>query len=131
MAILRKRKKQPPKCKQRNCRHCPLLSKSGEVKSYSKKRIYRSLVNVTCNSSNLIYLIEWTICGIQYVGQTKNKILIRMNQHYSSIKNQLETPASRYFNSHSFKGFYPFRITILTLIREDTDSIKGQEERNK
>ena len=27
-----KKKKQPPKCKQRNCRHCPLINKTGEVK---------------------------------------------------------------------------------------------------
>ena len=47
-----------------------------------------------------------------------------MNQHYSSIKKKLETPVSTHFNSHSFKGFYPIRITILTLIREDTDSIE-------
>ena len=54
-----------------------------------------------------------------------------MNQHYSSIKNRLETPVSRHFNSHTFEGFYPIRIFILTLIREDADSIKGLEQRNK
>ena len=54
-----------------------------------------------------------------------------MNQHYISIKNWLETPVSRHFNSHSFKGFYPIRTTILTQFREDPDSIEGQEERNK
>ena len=126
-----KKKKQPPKCKCRNCRHCPLFNRSGEVKSHSTNRIYRSLVNITCNSSNLIYLIECIICGIQYVGQTKNKILIRMNQHYSSIKNRLEMPVSRHFNSHLYQGFDPVRISILSLIREDPDSIKGQEQRNK
>ena len=89
------------------------------------------MVNVICNSSNLIYMIECTICKIQYVGQTKNKILVRMNQHYSSIKNRLETPVSRHINSHSFEGFYPIRIYILTLIRGDADSIESSELRNK
>ena len=76
-------------------------------------------------------MIECTICGIQYVGQTKNKILQRINQHYISIKNKVDTPVSRHINSCSFKGFYPIRIYILTLIREDADSIEGTEMRNK
>ena len=84
------RKKWTPKCNRRNCRYCPPIDKSGEVTSSSTGRKYRSMVNVTCNSSNLIYIIACTICKIQYVGQTKNKILVRMNQHYSSIKDRLE-----------------------------------------
>ena len=65
------------------------------------------------------------------MGQTKNKILVRMNQHYSSIKNRLETPVSRHFNYYTFEDFYPIRTYILTLIREDADSIEGSEQRNK
>ena len=84
-----------------------------------------------CNSCNLIYMIECTICKIQYVGQTKNKILQRINQHYSSIKHRIDTPVLRHINSHSFEGLYLIRINILTLIREDPDSIEGTEMRNK
>ena len=40
-------------------------------------------------------MIQCQICKIQYVGQTKNKILQRINQHYSSIRNKLETPVAR------------------------------------
>ena len=58
------KKKNIPKCKRRKCRHCPHIDKSGEVTSSSTGRKYRSIVNVTCNSSNLIYLIECTICKI-------------------------------------------------------------------
>ena len=49
----------------------------------------------------------------------------------SSIKNRLETPVSRHFNFHSYQGFHPVRNSILTLIREDPDSIEGEEQRNK
>ena len=54
-----------------------------------------------------------------------------MNQHYSSIKNRLETPVSRHINSHSFKGTYPIKIYILTLIRGGPYSIESSELRNK
>ena len=122
MGIILGARKNLQNATEKNCRHCPRKDKSGTVKS---------LVNVTCNSSNLIYMIECTICGIQYVDQTKNKILSRINQHYSSIKNMVDTPVSRHINSHSFEGFYPVRIYILTLIREDADSTEGTENRNK
>ena len=125
------KKNSTPKYKRRMCRYCPHIDRTSEVTSNSTGRKYRSTVNVTCNSSNLIHMIECTFCVIQYVGQTKIKILIWMNQYYSSNKKRLETLVSRHFNSHSFKGFYPVRIYILTLIREDADSIEGSKQKNK
>ena len=101
------KKKQTPKCNGKKSRHCPHIDKTGEVTSSSTGRKYRSMLNVTCNSSNLIYLIECTICKIQYVGQIKNKILGRMNKHYSSIKNRLETLVTKHFTAHTIEGFYP------------------------
>ena len=46
-------------------------------------------------------------------------------------RTSVDTPVSRHINSHSFEGFYPVRIYILTLIREDADSIEAAENRNK
>ena len=93
-------------------------------------RKYRSEVLVSCNSKNLICMI-YQICKIQYVGQTKNKILQRINQCYSSIRNKLETPVVRHMNSHTFRGNPPNKIYILTLIHEEPDSGEVGVERNK
>ena len=76
-------------------------------------------------------MIECQICKIQYVGQTKNKILTQINQYYSSIKNKLETPVVRHMNSHSYRGNSPIRIYILIQIHEEPDSDEASEERNK
>ena len=84
---------------------------------------------VTCNSSNLIYMIQCTLCGSQYVGQTKNQLLKRINQHYSDINKNAATPVSRHFNSHEYNGFHPVKLYVLQLIRSPPD--EGQEERNK
>ena len=106
-----------PKCnRQSSCKHCPRLDKSGIVTSKSTSRQYRSQKNVSCNSSNLIYMIECELCGAQYVGQTKNKLLTRINQHYYSIRHKLETPVSRHFNSHNYQGSPPIRLFVLSLI---------------
>ena len=123
--------KTPPCNRKWKCKHCPRIDKSGEVISTSTGRKYRSKVMVSCNSKNLIYLIECQICKIQYVGQTKNKILQRINQYYSSIRNRLETPVARHMNCHMYRGNPPNRIYILTLIHEEPDSDEASVERNK
>ena len=76
-------------------------------------------------------MIQCQICKIQHAGQTKNKILQRINQHYSSIRNKLETPVARHVNSHTYRGNPPFQIYILTLIHEEPDSDEASVERNK
>ena len=76
-------------------------------------------------------MIQCQICKIQYVGQTKNKILQRINQNYSLIRNKLDTPVTRHMNSHTFRGDPPIKIYILTLIHEEPDSDEASVERNK
>ena len=71
--------KPPPFNRKWKYKHYPRIDKSGEVISTSMGRRYRSKVMVSCNSKNLIYMRECQIGKIQYVGQTKNKILQRIN----------------------------------------------------
>ena len=105
------------------------MDRSGKIRSNSTGRKYRTQTRISCSSSNVIYLIQCNICKKQYVGQTKNKILVRINQHYSTIRNKVETPVSRHFNGHQCKEPYPVRIFILSQISNDADD--GQELRNR
>ena len=116
-----------PRCNRSACRHCPVLDRMGWIKSHSTGRKYRTQTRISCKSSNLIYLIQCQLCNMQYVGQTRNKILTRLNQHYSTIRTAQETPVSRHFRSHQCKEPYPVRIHILSLIKADN----AQELRNK
>ena len=58
-------------CDNRKCRYCPLLDKTGRIKSTYTGRDYVTKYNVTCKSNNIIYCITCKKCRIQYVGQTK------------------------------------------------------------
>ena len=77
----------PQKCNRfLRCRHCPRImnlkkSQKGRIISSSTGRSYKIPKNVSCNSANLIYCLECPECQLQYVGQTKNKFLTRINQH--------------------------------------------------
>ena len=46
----------------------------------------RTNEHLNCNSSNIIYLITCTVCGKQYVGETKRTFVERMKEHLRQIK---------------------------------------------
>ena len=54
--------------------------------------------NINCQSSNLIYVTSCTHCGIQYVGQTKNRLPTRFQGHFIDINNERDTTVARHFN---------------------------------
>ena len=115
-------KRIPPKCnKVLNCNHCPKIVKKGKIISTSTSRTYKIPKRVTCTSKGLIYCIECQTCSIQYVGQTRNKLLTRINSHLSDIRTKKDTPVSRHFNQHELK----YNLYILQLCKDN------QEDRNK
>ena len=117
-------KRVPPRCHRPfKCKHCSKLNKTGKIISKSTGRNYKIMKNVTCCSKNLIYCISCNECGIQYVGQTRNKLLTRINAHLSDIRTNKCTPTSRHFNTHSLD----YTLHILQLCNEEL----GDRERNK
>ena len=86
-------------CKRPNsCRYCRRLNKTGSFICHSTKQTFKSLININCQTMNCIYLITCSSCGIQYVGQTKNKLLTRFNSHHYDISHNHDTTVARHFN---------------------------------
>ena len=74
-------------CKRlKTCRYCPKMNLSGTIKSRTYKRDFNTKIYVNCQSENVIYLITCNTCGVQYVGQTRNRIIQRFQGHYHDIK---------------------------------------------
>ena len=75
------------------------ILESDSFKSHSTGAHHKIRGHITCTTSNIIYLISCRICGIQYVGETKNSIKKRFYGHRSTVKNQkLDTPMGQHFN---------------------------------
>lgn len=76
------------------------------VKNRVKKTIFPVRRRFTPQSTNCVYLIFCVKCGMQYVGETKNSISLRMTQHRYNIKNRKErqTPLVEHFISHNYKS---------------------------
>ena len=116
------------------CRYCPKINHSGQTTSKTTGQKTVTMINTNCQSSNIIYLITCSSCGIQYVGQTKNRLLTRFQGHHYDIKNHNDTTVSRHFNkcpSSLPAGFDGIRISILSFIKSPSNSKAGQLERDR
>ena len=56
--------------------------------------------HITCETSNVIYMIQCTKCNLQYIGETKRRLKERFNGHRRPIINNSSynpTAVSRHF----------------------------------
>ena len=55
--------------------------------------------NITCTTTNVVYLITCKVCRIQYVGETKTSLKTRFYGHRSTVNTaKLDTPVGHHFN---------------------------------
>ena len=117
------------------CRYCPIINKSGFIQSTTNGRKFRTLTSVNCQSANIVYAITCKNCGIQYVGQTLERLMDRFQGHSGDIDNNRDKPVGRHFNlcppppqnPARWKGF---DITVLSFIKSPPRSPAGVMELN-
>ena len=98
--VLRKSTRGSSKCDRPRCTVCKHVKTTTSVTSRTTKQTIHIPINSNCISSNLIYIIECSKCGIQYVGQTSNTLTTRLRQHLRDIRLNNEFKAvSNHFNS--------------------------------
>ena len=58
------------------------------VSNVTKKRydVVSSASSMNCATENVVYLISCTRCGVQYVGETSQKLRSRFNNHRNRLK---------------------------------------------
>ncbi len=121
--------KTPPKpCNRKStCRYCPKICHSGTITNNQNGRSYRTMVKTNCQSSNLVYAISCNLCGIQYVGKTKNTIVKRFGTHFYDIEKKHDTTVARHFNDHGVTKDLPFQIHVLEFIHRNPATKEGAE----
>ena len=65
---------------------CTCILESDSFKSHTTGAHHKIRGHITCTTSNIIYLISCRICGIQYIGETKNSLKKRFYGHKSTVK---------------------------------------------
>ena len=88
------------RCNRRRCATCPVVQPLRFFQSSLTNRRYPviSTCDLSCSTTNVIYLISCAKCDQQYVGETKRKVSERLSGHRSSIKKHANTFITRHFN---------------------------------
>ena len=110
-------------CKTKTCRYCPRMDTSGTITSHATKRTHHARTQVTCKSNNVIYCISCNTCHLQYVGQTKNRIIDRFGKHFYNITlPKLDDPIGRHFAKPDHHQLDDVTIHILEFIKSPSNS---------
>ena len=118
-------------CDNKNCRYCPRINTGGKITSPSTKRTYSAKINISCQSSNLVYCMSCKKCGIQYVGQTKRRLMDRFQDHFHKISRN--TPGSdigAHFNSANHRGLEDVEIFVVDFIHCNPESESARKLRH-
>ena len=111
------------------CRYCPRLNRNGNILSNTFQRLFNCKVNINCQSENLIYSITCNTCGIQYVGQIRNRILSRFQGHFYDIKTGNDNTVARHFNKCTPTQTgqkSDFSISVLSFIHQQPQTLVSQ-----
>ena len=93
-------------CTEVQCKYCKYTHKSKILRSSYTKYWYQSKLRGNCTTRNLVYLITWSQCKKQYVGETKREIKVRMTEHQRDTRNKRDTPVANHFDltNHSIRN---------------------------
>jgi hypothetical protein len=94
------------KSKTAKCLTCNSITHSNNFHSSTYNKAFSFPQAMDCQTSNIVYLITCTKCSIQYVGETKNSLRTRLNQHRHDVHVNFNTPIGIHFNSlhHTIKN---------------------------
>ena len=88
------------RCNRRRCATCAVIKPLRFFWSSLTNRRYTviSVCDLSCSTTNVIYLISCAKCDQQYLGETKQKGSARLSGHRFSIKKHANTFIARHFN---------------------------------
>lgn len=91
-------------CLKPRCLVCKAMQQTSTAQSSNSEYSLKIRGNMTCDTSNVIYLIECNVCRMQYIGQTGTSFRLRFNNHKAHAKTRPTLPLSRHLSlpDHSF-----------------------------
>lgn len=104
------------------CKCCAHMSKKHAIYDHQHRR-HKLPINTDCNSTNVIYLLECTLCQTKnrYIGQTSRPMKHRLNGHRTAC--MLLANQNRPLYKHLTKANHALKhlsITILERLPDDT-----------
>ena len=72
-------------CGEKRCKCCRHMQHSSSYTSKVTGKQYKIFCTVNCKSANIIYILECSVCGLQYVGESQQPFHKRLNGHRSDL----------------------------------------------
>ena len=119
------------KCNQSRCECCLYMRETSEFTSKNTDFLYDITGRLTCQSKNIVYLINCLRCNETYVGETSRSLRQRLNNHVSDIRLGLDKPVSEHFNSFDHMGQEDMEIIPILQIPDQGSVIRNQIYRRK
>lgn len=85
----------------KTCRH---LQTDCVVKSTASNYVHKINSSFTCISSNIVYMLECSMCHKQYIGETSQPMSLRLNGHRADTLSKSCIAVAQHFNQpgHNF-----------------------------
>ena len=86
--------------------------------SYTSKvtgKQHKIFCTVFCKSANVIYILECSVCGLQFIGESKQPFHKRLNGHRSDLAKKPFLPVRQHFrlSDHRLEDFNRMKILII------------------
>jgi len=115
-------------CGKNSCRLCQTNAfDTQHFNSSNNNKTFTIRDKLSCDSTDIIYLITCTKCNKQYVGETGRSLRERASNHKSAIRNKTKTPIGIHFNTYGHSIVH-FKITA---IEKMINQNKSNEMRRK
>ena len=102
-------------CGDKRCKCCRHMQHSSSDTSKVIGKQYNIFCSVNCKSANIIYISVCSICGLQYVGESKQPFHKRLDGHRSDLTKKSFLPVSQHFrlSDHSLQDFNRMKILVI------------------
>ena len=109
-------------CERTKCSWCKKINQTTTFTSPNNKKTFSIFHAVDCHSSWIIYIIECSICKLQYIGKSETAFNLRLNNHRNHIKkgvNSCELTEHFLHNTRTHDFDNNVTITIIEQIKKD------------
>jgi hypothetical protein len=102
-------------CGDKRCKCSKHMQHSSSYTSKVTGKQYKIFYTVNCKSANVIYILECSVCGLQYVGESKQPFHKRPNGHRNDLTKKTFLPVSQHsrLSDHSLEDFNRMKIIII------------------
>ena len=117
----------------KNCATCPYISDGLTNYTFFSTGETRPIKsNLTCETKNLIYMIQCNRCNLQYIGVTKRRLKDRFNEHRRTIDNPYTkskpTTAAEHFLTAPNHTANDMQLIPIEKVYSNRDSIRKARE---